>query len=83
MGALKQANPTTTLDNAGPASGAVGPPPENGDEGAIYDELALGTNPAGYIELSPSQTNYVGSAHWMAIMRNVRLNMSQVARFDG
>jgi hypothetical protein len=83
MGALKQANPTTTLDNTGPASGTVGSPPENGYEGAIHDEPALGTNSAGYIELSSSRTNYVGSAHWMAIMRNVRLNRSQVARFDG
>ncbi|KIW65427.1 hypothetical protein, variant [Phialophora macrospora] len=70
MGALKQANPATTLDNAVPASGTGGSP-ENDYEGALDDELALRTHSAGYIEFSPTQTTYVGSTHWMAIMKNI------------
>ncbi len=41
------------------------------DEASADDEPVLGVELAGYIEFAQDQTSYVGSAHWLAIMRNV------------
>ncbi|ETI26077.1 hypothetical protein G647_02854 [Cladophialophora carrionii CBS 160.54] len=71
MGALKQANPATTLDDAMSGSQTAGPSSENDEEGASYEELALDPDSAGYIQLSHSQTTYVGGGHWMSILRNI------------
>ncbi|EXJ56896.1 hypothetical protein A1O7_07240 [Cladophialophora yegresii CBS 114405] len=70
MGALKQANSATTLDAAS-GSQTARPSPESDDMDANYEASALITDSAGYLELSESQTTYVGGAHWMAILRNI------------
>ena len=74
MGTLSQVNSTmATSGGHSEGSGAVPTPPDDHEMRMPPELLEMQRDSAGYIEIDAHRTNYVGSAHWKAILKNVRL----------
>jgi hypothetical protein len=70
MGALKQAN-GSAFDSQNRSNDTQPSSDKPWPKTQIQEETVLEPDSAGYMELSAEHTSYVGSAHWLSILRQV------------